>query len=221
MFPLKDHEPSGSFPIITLLIIFTCALVLFLEISAPNTEAFIYQWSIVPSRINFLNLSSLTTFVTSIFLHGGLLHFGSNMWFLWIYGDNVESELGKIKYLLFFVAGGVVAGLLQYFFMFEATIPLLGASGAIAAVLGFYMVRFPKSRIETLVFYPFLSIVNLPSTFVLALWFITQVFSGAVSIVETAAGGGVAWWAHIGGFAFGYIVGSLSKKSTQYGEFIG
>lgn len=208
MFPLRDSQPSHKFPLITILIILACAYVLFLEITAVDPEAFIYKWGLVPALIGVGGLESLKTFVTSMFLHGGFVHFISNMWFLWIYGDNVEAALGKIGFVLFYLLSGIAASLLQFVFSFGSGIPMLGASGAIAGVLGFYFVNFRNSRIETLVMYPFFTIVELPSSFVLALWFLSQVFSGTASFLDTS-GGGVAWWAHIGGFAFGYFVGKF------------
>ena len=221
MFPLKDHEPSGIFPLFTILIIIACGIVLGLQMTSGNPETFTYKWSLVPTQINFLEFSTLIAFITSMFLHGGLFHFLSNMWFLWIFGDNVEASLGKLGFMLFYITGGVIAGLVQYFFLIGQNVPILGASGAIAAVLGFYLINFPNSRVETLIAYPFITITELPSKLILSLWFLTQIFNGSVSIVDSAAATGVAWWAHIGGFAFGCIVGIIFKSNkNRYGEIL-
>src|SRR3989338_2746659 len=135
MFPIRDHNPSNRTPFITWLIIAITSHVFYLEITAPDLEVFIRQYALIPAQINFLNPSTLLPFFYSIFLHGGWLHIISNMWFLWIFGDNVEATLGHIKYIFFYIISGLAAGLLQYIISTFANIPMLGASGAIAGVL--------------------------------------------------------------------------------------
>lgn len=214
MLPLRDSQPSGTFPLITILIILGCSYVLFLQATAQNPETFIRTWALIPNKINFLAPDTLFPFFTSLFMHGGLMHFVSNMWYLWIFGDNVEGALGKIGFAFFYIAAGIGASFAQFFLVFDSSIPNLGASGAIAGVLGFYLVNFKKSSIETLVPYPFPTIVVLPAPFILSTWFILQVLSGAISL-SSSAEGGVAWWAHIGGFIFGYMIGMVFKNSKR------
>jgi len=218
MIPIKDYQSSGVFPVITITVIIITAAVFLMELFSPDIEKFIYSWSLVPNRINFKDIASLYSFITSIFLHAGFVHIISNMWFLAIFGDNVEGALGKMKYLFFYLTGGVFAGLVQYFFMAGASIPSLGASGAVAAVLGFYFVRFPHHTVKTLVPFFYLVILDLPSQFILGYWFLMQFLNGAASLaVQTAVTGGVAWWAHIGGFLYGvFMARFIFKGKYQY-----
>lgn len=210
MFPLRDSHGPGIFPFVTYTIIVISCIAFYLQLTAPDTQGFTETWSLVASRVNFGDITSLIPFVTSIFLHGGFLHIASNMWFLHIYGDNVEADLGPLGYLLFYLGGGVFAAFVQYLFMIGSDIPSLGASGAIAAVMGYYVVRFPFHTITSLVFLgPVATTARVPAPLVLVLWFVTQLLSGTASIADTAQTGGVAWWAHIGGFAFGVVVALL------------
>ncbi len=216
MLPLNDDQPSGITPLVTYLIIGVCTVILVFEFFSTDITGFLSKWALVPGYIEFSQPETLYTFITSIFLHGGLMHFLSNMWFLRIFGDNVEGALGHVKFLLFFIIGGIVAGITQYVFLIGQIIPILGASGAIAAVLGFYAVRFPRHKIHTLIpsiFFFFNA--RLSSRIVLAFWFITQVFNGAASLTGTSANSGVAWWAHIGGFVFGYAVAKVTEPKVR------
>ncbi len=149
--------------------------------------------------------SWLASVFVAMFLHGGWLHIAGNMLFLWVFGNNVEDRLGRLTFLLFYLLGGVAAMLLQLAFGPDSTIPTVGASGAIAAVLGSYLVLFPHARVTTLVLAWFITVVDLPAGFVLALWFVLQLFSG-VGQLGTQLAGGVAYWAHVGGFVFGFLV---------------
>lgn len=218
MIPIKDYQSSGVFPIITIAVVFVTAIVFLMELFSIDIEKFIYEWSLVPSRIDFGDFSSLYPFLTSIFLHAGFMHIISNMWFLMIFGDNVEAALGKVRYLFFYLSGGILASLVQYSFISNESIPVLGASGAVAAVLGFYFVRFPHHTVKTLFPY-FLRpvIIDLPSQFILGFWFFMQFLNGTASFaVQTAASGGVAWWAHIGGFLYGVLTAKfIFKKNIQ------
>lgn len=216
MFPLRDEQAAPKPPYITYLIIIITTIVLLAEFTTSDLERFFWDWALIPSRIDFANIYSLYPFVTSIFLHGGIIHFLSNIWFLHIFGDNVEADLGYFKYLLFYISGGVIAGLIQYSFMVRETIPVLGASGAIAAVLGYYFVRFPRHRILTLIPSFFLLFTaRIPAQFILLLWFLIQIFNGTASLGATAAETGVAWWAHIGGFLFGWLVAKISNARPK------
>ena len=217
MIPIKDSEPSGIFPLATISIVIICAIILFNEMSQVNLEEFVFKWALVPSLIDFSNFSTLYPFVTSIFLHGGFLHFLSNMWFLLIFGDNVEASLGTIKYIIFFLLAGRFASFVQFLFLVGSNVPILGASGAIAGVLGFYMVAFPKNKVDTLIPYiGLITTIRLPAQAVLLMWFVTQLFNGTAGFIsETSATSGIAWWAHIGGFIFGAFIGLLHGNSKR------
>ncbi len=209
MFPIRDHNPSSKLPVITLLLIGMNAVAFFIELRSPNLDAFLQQYALVPALVDFSHPATLWPFLTSMFLHGGWLHILSNMWFLWIFGDNVEATLGHFKYLAFYIICGLAAAILQFTVTPGSEIPMLGASGAIAGVLGGYLVLFPQSQIETLVtsFGGYLRTINVPASFMLLYWFGTQLFAGVGSIaVGMHESGGVAFFAHIGGFAAGWII---------------
>lgn len=217
MLPLKDHQPSGIFPIVTIGLIIANIIVFGFEIFTPDLEAFIFRFALVPAEVNFTDPSTLTPFITSIFLHGSILHLLSNMWFLGIFGDNVEASLGKLKFLIFYLVGGVVAGVAQFLLSMDSPIPILGASGAIAGVMGFYMIRFPHHTVKTLVpSTQVISTVDMPSQIVIGVWFVLQLFYGTSSLVTDATEtSGVAWWAHIGGFVYGAMIGLIYNKLTK------
>lgn len=229
MFPIRDTIRSRSFPIITLLIIAANALVFFFELSLSpaSLERFLYTFGLVPARLNLANPFSFYPFLTHMFLHGGWLHFISNMWTLFIFGDNVEDRMGSGGYLLFYLLGGFVAGGLQTFFSPGSSIPSIGASGAIAAVLGAYFLFFPRARVITFIPLFFLPwFVEISALVYLGFWFVSQLFSGVLSLA-TASGaqmGGVAWWAHVGGFLFGLVIAlpaffRRSRRNTYPDEF--
>ena len=211
MIPLRDENPSGTFPGVTVsLIALNCVLFLYELLLGPGLRDFMFQWGFIPERLTLALrfgdaplVPNLATLLTSLFLHGGWLHLIGNMWYLWIFGDNVEDRLGHFRYLMFYFTGGVVASLTQVVASPASEIPTVGASGAIAAVLGAYAVTYPRARVVTLIpFFPFFPIVRLSALLVLGLWFVFQFFSGALSLAWSAHGG-TAWWAHIGGFVFG------------------
>ncbi len=216
MFPIRDSTPRRSFPFVNYFIIFVTVIVFLVQITAPDFdhikggfEAFVFQYGFVPSRFNFFNPFSYRFILYSIFLHGGWFHLISNLWFLHIFGDNVEDELGHLKYLRFYIMAGFAAAFGQLAFNLGSSLPMIGASGAISGVAGAYFVLFKRSKIETLVptFFGFLNIVELPAWFFLGYWFFIQVFSGLGSLVTfDIQQGGVAWFAHVGGFVFGYVV---------------
>ncbi len=212
MIPLRDNIPSRKFPIVNYLLISLNAIVFIYELnlSPHRLDEFLASWAVVPSEIFGDFLGEYKTLFTAMFLHGGWLHFLGNMLFLYIFGDNVEDKFGHIRYLIFYILCGFVAFILQIFFMIGSRVPLIGASGAIAGVLGAYLLLFPRARILTLV--PlgiFLRVVELPAFFFLGIWFLMQIFYGLASIGATS---GVAWWAHIGGFLCGIITVGWFKK---------
>ena len=204
LFPYKDDNPRVLFPYITytlitinILIFFTFMYVSFLT---PNTNLF-YTFGFIPNSIN------LFTILSSMFIHGGFGHIVSNMWFLYIFGDNVESILGHIKFLLFYILCGFGAAFAQFIIDPSSSIPMVGASGAIAGVLGAYMISFPKAKVHVFAFIIiFITTLIIPAQIVLGLWFFIQLSSGLNSLgIDT--NGGVAWFAHIGGFIAG--IGSI------------
>lgn len=211
MIPLRDSHPTYKRPYTTYFLILVNVLVFLLEITAPDLEDFINQYALIAAKVNFFNPVSLWPFLTFQFLHGGLFHLFSNMWFLKIFGDNVEERLGHLRFLLFYLFAGVIAGLSQYVFLTGSTIPMLGASGSVAGVLGAYLVFFPNHLIETLVPGPLIWYrVNLPAALMLFYWFITQVLAGVTSL-PMASLGGVAFFAHAGGFACGWLIARKIK----------
>ena len=213
MIPLRDSHRVSIFPIVTIGLVFLNVFVFLIEITSVNLDSFISGYALVPANIDFSNFYTLIPFLTSQFLHAGFLHIVSNMWFMKIFGDNVEERLGSILLLLIYLLSGTFGGVLQYIFSPNSLVPMLGASGAVAGVLGSYMVFFPNHKIETLVpFGFFMTTINLPASVMLFYWFLTQLFSGVGSIA-TAEIGGVAFWAHIGGFATGYLAARLFSRN--------
>ncbi len=222
MFPLRDTHKTYKFPLVSIIIIAVNILVFLLEITSSNPDSFIYSYALIPAMVDFTNLSSLTPFITSQFLHAGFVHIIGNMWFLKIFGDNVEERFGSIPFLFIYLISGVIGGLAQYVFVPGSEIPMLGASGAVAGVLGAYLVFFPRNRIETFVLIGFFTrIISLPASFMLLYWFVIQLFSGVGSLA-VAQVGGVAFWAHVGGFATGWLIAKLVGRSSivEEGEVI-
>jgi membrane associated rhomboid family serine protease len=215
MIPLRDTIPSRTTPVVTVLIIVANVFVFLYMLSLdPYTQNhFIRQYAVVPAR---LHLSAL---VTSMFLHGGWMHIIGNMWFLWVYGDNVEDSLGHGKYLLFYLLCGVIAAVTQYAISPDSQVPTLGASGAIAGVMGAYLIKFPHSRILTLIpIIVFWTTIEIPAVIILVYWFILQFFSGIGSIgyAQSSQGAGVAFFAHVGGFIAGMILVSTMGTKERY-----
>lgn len=224
MVPLRDENPTYITPYITYGLIIANILVFFYEITLKDVqlERFFHLYAVIPQELtlSFEGLPTkqpvpeVLTLVTSQFLHGGFLHVAGNMLFLWIFGNNIEEQLGRIKYLIFYLACGVLAALTQWFFDSGSSIPSLGASGAIAGVMGAYIIRFPQAQILTLL--PlgiFITTVRIPALFFLGFWFVQQAFYGIASLdVQSNIGmsnGGIAYWAHAGGFLFGFILGPI------------
>lgn len=212
MIPLSDTKTSGIFPFVTIGLIIVNIIVFILELTSTDLDSFIARYALIPSLINFNDLGSLFSLVSAMFLHGDILHIGSNMLFLWVFGDNIEDRF-RFFYLPFYLLGGIVASLTQYFLDPGSTIPVLGASGAVSAVLGAYLVFYPRHQIKTLVpFFGFVTFVTIPATIMLVYWFVLQLINGAISLGAVGTGGGVAWFAHIGGFATGFILALLLKS---------
>ena len=214
MIPLHDTIPSRSWPLVTFLLIVVNVLVFLYELSlGPVLDRFLLIYGFIPERylriaqVDPWNLSvRFGPMLTSMFLHGGWLHLIGNMWMLWIFGDNVEDRLGKGRYLLYYLVCGLAAVYLHYLTGPLSRIPVVGASGAIAGVMGGYFVLFPHARIVALIpIFFFLHVITVPAVLFLAFWFFMQLFNG---MVATAAsfGGGVAWWAHVGGFLAGGLM---------------
>ncbi len=214
MIPLDDDDSPGGIPFWTIALIALNVIVFFVEITSVDPEGFIARYALIPANVSLGNPATWMQFITSQFLHGGFLHIISNMLFLWVFGDNVEKRLGFFAFPIFYLLAGVVGGLTQFILSPDSTIPMLGASGAIAGVLGAYYALFPTHKIKTLVpVIGFVSVVSIPASIMLIYWFITQIFSGATSI--GAEGGGVAYFAHIGGFVTGWIIGKMASGSTS------
>ena len=213
MIPLRDNIPSRRFPIVNWLLIAANVLVFLFEISLGQgrLEQLIMSYGLVPARIAADPASNWLTIFTSTFLHGGWLHLISNMLALFIFGDNIEDRMGHLAYLFFYVAGGFAAGLLHILTNLGSAVPTVGASGAIAAILGAYLILYPRARILTIIpIFFFIQVIHIPAPIYLIFWFISQLFNGAAQIVSnTYQDGGVAWWAHIGGFIFGALIALL------------
>jgi len=214
MIPLGDTIRSHSKPVVTILIILTNVMVFLymLSLDPYSQNHFISLYALTPTRLR------LSAVITSMFLHGGWMHLIGNMWFLWVYGDNVEDVLGHGKYLAFYLACGVAASLAQYAVSPDSRVPTLGASGAIAGVMGAYLIKFPHSRIKTLIpIFFFFTTLEIPAALILAYWFILQFFGGLGRIgYSQVSQGGVAWFAHIGGFIAGMILISTMSTKERY-----
>jgi len=183
----------------------TLVFVYELSLTPPELERFIQAFALVPARWQSDPTYFIITIFTSMFMHAGWFHFLSNMWVLYIFGDNVEDRMGPASYLVFYLLSGTAAALLQTYFFASSSIPTLGASGAIAGVLGAYILLYPRARVATLVpLFFVLTVMDIPAIVFLGFWFVSQLFSGIASIGVDA--GGVAWWAHIGGFVFGLLM---------------
>ena len=220
MIPLRDANPTRRTPIVTLALIAACFIAFAYELGVlassgeTGLDRFFTQYGLVPADLT-RSVSSgqwlsapVLALLTHQFLHGGWLHLLGNMLFLWIFGNNIEDRLGRVVFLCFYLLGGVVAGLTQVAIARDSTDPLIGASGAIAATLGAYLVLFPRARILSLVFLGFFyQLIEVPAILVLGFWFVLQLIDGVASLGATNAQGGVAFFAHIGGFVAGALVG--------------
>ena len=237
MIPLKDNIPTARFPIVTVALIAANVLMFFLFQGWPGIpdENFI-EYGAIPYEITHpgeqcipqagcgggLDLpATWLTLLTSMFMHGGFLHIAGNMLFLWVFGNNVEDAMGRVKFVLFYLAGGLAATFAQVLIDTDSTIPSVGASGAVAAVLGAYALLYPRARVVTLIILiVFITVIQLPALLVLGLWFLMQLYYGSSELAQPVAGGGVAYWAHIGGFVFGLLlVKLLARENPNYDSY--
>ena len=214
MFPIKDTTRSRSFPLMNWLLITLNVLVFLHETSlSPHAlQRFITTYGMVPARLWLHPTTAWPTIFTSMFMHGGWFHLLSNMWVLFIFGDNVEDRMGSFRYLIFYLLSGVAAALVQAAVLPTSMVPTVGASGAIAGVLGAYMLFFPRGRVLTLVpIFFFITFIEIPAWIFIGIWFLTQLYSGWMALLPYGAHtmGGIAWWAHIGGFTFGILAANL------------
>jgi membrane associated rhomboid family serine protease len=217
MIPIRDQIPTRNVPVINYLLIAANVIVfIFQWLAGPYEETLIYQFALIPANfVSNIDFGNLTDIFTSMFMHAGLAHIGGNMLYLWIFGDNVEDGMGSGRYLLFYLVGGGVASLTHIIINPGSQIPTVGASGAIAAVLGAYLVLYPQSKVLTII--PlgfFLRMTLVPASIVLGLWFVLQFFSGVFSLGGPDVGG-VAFWAHIGGFVSGMVMAKLFAKQRR------
>jgi membrane associated rhomboid family serine protease len=229
MFPLWDEMPTRKTPIITIIFIIINCLVYYYQIFiVTDSIKFIYAFGLIPYELsqgvdlfpygpNPIHL----TVATSMFMHGSFVHLFGNMLYLWIFGNNVEDYLGKFGFTLFYFLSGIFAALTQILISPSSEVPMIGASGAVAGVLGAYFILFPKSRITTLIFFGFfIRLIKTPALFVLGLWIIFQLFYGFSNLSLQGANSGVAWFAHIGGFAGGIILIKLFKPTKRNSFFL-
>lgn len=224
MIPLRDANPTYRFPIVNYLLIAFNVLAFLFEL-ALEPEAlgrFIYTFGVVPARLTAaLQVYDFDIFLfispfTSMFLHGGFMHLLGNMWFLHVFGDNVEDQLGHARYVLFYLISGLAAAFTQVFISPSSEIPMVGASGAIAGVMGAYVFLYPNAKVLTLIpIFFFMQVTVLPAYIFLGFWFLMQMVSGMMSLGIASDAGGVAWWAHIGGFACGAVLLPFLKKSSR------
>jgi membrane associated rhomboid family serine protease len=226
MFPLRDDNPTSMAPAITIALIAINTLIFLYQLSLGTRggQLFVYQFGAIPSVIVGAQSLPATVAVvppalslfTSMFLHGGWMHLIGNMWFLWIFGDNIEEAMGHFRYLIFYLLSGLLASISHVLSNVSSSIPSIGASGAIAGVLGAYILLYPRARVLTLLFLGwFIRLIYIPAGFVLGFWFVLQLLSGSVSQGQDA--GGVAFWAHIGGFVAGMLlVGLFKRKEIRF-----
>jgi membrane associated rhomboid family serine protease len=228
MIPIKDTVPRRNPPLALCIIIFANCLVFLLELALPEYQLiqFFYHFGLVPARYTHpqwamwvgLPVDDYFPFLTSMFMHGGWLHILANMWALWIFGDNVEDRMGPVRFTAFYLLCGLAAGLVHWFTNPNSTVPTVGASGAIAGVMGAYLLLFPRARIVVLL--PIFIIpwfFELPAVLYLGFWAFSQFFSGTLALASPSNVGGVAWWAHVGGFVTGMLLQFLFVKSAaQY-----
>jgi hypothetical protein len=223
MIPIRDTIRSETYPVVNSLIIAINVLVFFIELSqGQSLDGFIKTYGLVPARYSVPQISAYFTtgqqaiaFLTFMFLHGGFLHLLGNMWFLYIFGDNVEDRLGHLRYLIFYLVCGLASGLSHLALNWHSQTPTIGASGAIAGVMGAYLILYPKAKVLTLVpIFFFFQFLEIPAFLFLGVWFLFQFLSAAGTSAQM---GGIAWWAHIGGFMFGIIFLKLFELLPETG----
>lgn len=229
MVPLNDDNPISITPVVVYgLLALNIVIFLFeMTLSEPALQQFFNTYAVVPAELT----ASFTggdvdaggewlTLISSQFLHGNFLHVAGNMLYLWVFGNNIEDQLGHVKFLIFYLVCGALAALAQWFFMPDSPVPSLGASGAIAGIMGAYIIRFPRARILTLVpLFIFITTFRIPAIFFLGWWFIQQALYSVMSLGATAdiGSGGIAYWAHAGGFVFGVVLGPILGLFSKRG----
>ncbi len=223
MIPLYDTLRSRRLPLVNWLLIVLNFIVFIYEIrlSSSGLIRFTNNWGLVPQRLVADPGSAWITIFTAMFIHGGWFHILSNMWVLFIFGDNIEDRLGHVRYLIFYLLSGVAAALLESFILAGSGEPMIGASGAIAGVLGGYLILFPRARIASIVpIFIIFTVIEIPATVFLLFWFVSQLFSGWLALEGSAAGSGIAWWAHVGGFVFGMLAVNIfaQRRPTYYAQ---
>jgi membrane associated rhomboid family serine protease len=229
MFPIKDDIPSRDFPTVTVGLIVINTIVFIFELSMGRTArmSFVADFGLVPENVTaFFGGTGMAAgrvflpFFTAMFLHGGWFHLIGNMWYLWIFGDNIEDRLGHGRFLIFFLVCGLVGNAVHYLFNVSSQLPTIGASGAVAGVLGAYLISYPGARI--LVLFPLfflIQFIELPALIVLGFWFVLQFLNGAASIVMASDTGGVAWLAHVGGFVSGIMIFKILRPRPKVWYF--
>ena len=211
MIPFKDDNPTNTFPFVTITLIILNTIVFIQQITSPlSPKDIVFAYGVIPhSLLTFKTTQTIhpaLTLFSSMFMHGGLLHLGSNMLFLWIFGNNIEDRLGHLRFIVFYLLCGIVAAYSHALAEQSSMVPMIGASGAVSGILGAYMVLFPRAKVHTLIFLGiFIQVVKLPAIFVIGLWIVIQFLNGILS-KGVAGQSGVAWFAHIGGFLFGVII---------------
>jgi membrane associated rhomboid family serine protease len=226
MFPLKDDNPTTITPVLTILLIVTNVAIFMYQISlGPKAgEVFVYQFGAIPAVIfgerslppSISGVPPYMSLFTSMFLHGGIMHLLGNMLFLWIFGNNIEEAMGRVRYFIFYLLTGMAASLAHALTNPDSTIPTIGASGAISGVLGAYVLLYPRAQVLTMVILGFfMRLMYIPAGFVLGIWFVLQLLSG--SMAGQGGGGGVAFWAHVGGFVAGMLlVGIFKRREVRF-----
>jgi membrane associated rhomboid family serine protease len=218
MIPIHDENPTHSTPIVVYALITINVVVFLHQITlGAGLDGFMQLYAVIPQQLTAsfdgipINqpVPEILTLITSQFLHGGLMHIGGNMLFLWTFGDNIEQDLGHFKFLLFYLTCGVLAGLTHWFFGMQSGVPTIGASGAIAGVMGAYLIKYPRAKIVTLLpLFIIFTTIRIPAIYFLGFWFVQQALSSVASLGMPQAAG-VAYWAHAGGFVFGAILGPM------------
>ncbi|HET7009143.1 MAG TPA: rhomboid family intramembrane serine protease [Anaerolineales bacterium] len=225
MFPLRDTVRARTFPVVNWVIL-AANVVIFILMTSEGPASFerlTTRFALIPSQLSLDRPLEFLTLFSSMFMHGSWFHLLSNMWTLYIFGDNVEDRMGSPRYLLFYLLSGLAAGLVQIYFAPSSQIPTVGASGAIAGVLGAYLLLYPRGRVITLI--PLFIVpwfVEIPAFVFLGLWFLSQLSSGLLSLGAVGDFGGIAWWAHVGGFAFGLLtVYFFARRRRAYARWYG
>lgn len=218
MIPIRDENPTHNTPVVVYALIAINVVVFIHQMSlGSGLDGFFQLYAVIPQQLSASfegvppnqPIPELVTLITSQFLHGGLMHIAGNMLFLWTFGNNIEDDLGHVRFLLFYLICGVLAGLTHWFFGMQSSIPTVGASGAIAGVMGAYLIKYPQAKIVTLLpLFIIWTTVRIPAVFFLGFWFVQQAISSVASL-GVAEASGVAYWAHAGGFIFGAILGPL------------